>query len=126
MSGIYSNFTHAFRGLRYAFQEDIFKIHCGIAIVVLLAGVLFRITMIEFILIFLAIGWVLTLEILNTIIEHVVDLFKPEFHPHAKIIKDLASGAVLVFSFVAFCIGMVIFFPRFVQLFYSVAEWLVR
>ncbi len=125
MASILNNFRHAFRGVRYAFQERIFKVHCVIGVFALFVAYALRCTPLELLIVIMIIGWMLTLEILNTMSEHMVDLLKPEFHAHARIIKDLASAAVLVFSFVAVIIGVVLFVPRFVDLFYRLAERLV-
>ncbi len=39
---------------------------------------------------------VTSLEMINTVVEAVVDLVTEEYHPLAKIAKDVAAGAVLV------------------------------
>lgn len=71
----------------------------------------------EWITILLTVGIVLTLECLNTAIETVVDLVTEEYHPLAKIAKDVAAGAVLIFSIIAVIIGLLIFGPKMGQLF---------
>jgi diacylglycerol kinase len=53
---------------------------------------------------------VLVVEMINTAFELVVDMLSPEFHPIAKIIKDVAAGAVLIASISAFVIGILLFF----------------
>jgi diacylglycerol kinase len=40
------------------------------------------------------------------------DFIHEGIHPQIKIIKDLSAGAVLVFSLVAFLIGIIIFIPK--------------
>jgi len=91
----------------------------------LVLALLFRVSSCELIVLVVVIGWVITLEIVNTVVEHMVDLLKPEFHAHARIVKDLASGAVLVFSIAAAVVAAVVFVPRFVASFYQLAEWMV-
>ncbi|BCG48388.1 Diacylglycerol kinase [Citrifermentans bremense] len=73
--------------------------HFLAALVVLVAALLLRITLLEFMLLALAISFVLFAELLNTAIEVVVDMISPEFHPMAKLAKDVAAGAVLVAAF---------------------------
>ncbi|MGH2411630.1 MAG: diacylglycerol kinase family protein, partial [Chloroflexota bacterium] len=71
------------------------RIHVGAAAAVLaLAGVL-RVARVELAVLLLCILAVLTLEMLNTVVEAVVDLATEEYHPLAKIAKDVAAGAVL-------------------------------
>lgn len=54
----------------------------------------------------------LSLELLNTAIERVVDLATEEYHPLAKQAKDIAAGAVLVYAIVSVIIGGVILLPK--------------
>lgn len=58
------------------------------------------------------IGGMLALELLNTAIEHVVDLVTDQYHPLAKAAKDAAAGAVCVFAVISCIIGLLIFLPK--------------
>ena len=49
---------------------------------------------------------------INTSIEAVVDLETMKIHPLAKIAKDTASSATLIFSITAFVGAVVIFVPK--------------
>ena len=60
-------------------------------------------------IVLICIGVVLSLEIMNTAIEHFVDLVEPNQNPKAGAIKDLAAGAVLIFSITSAIIGIMIF-----------------
>jgi diacylglycerol kinase len=53
--------------------------------------------------------FVLVLELLNTSIEHLVDLVKPRLNEYVKEVKDVMAGAVLLASVFAVIIGAVIF-----------------
>lgn len=66
--------------------------------------------------ILLASALVLSLELLNTALEALVDLVSPDFHPLAKVAKDAAAGAVLLASLGALLIGLVEFAPRLLAL----------
>lgn len=46
--------------------------------------------------VFICIGAVISLELLNTAVENTVDMMCREKDPHAKTAKDCAAGAVLV------------------------------
>ncbi|MFB9992467.1 diacylglycerol kinase [Deinococcus oregonensis] len=61
--------------------------------------------------ILLCCGLVLSLELMNTALEAVVDLASPELHPLAKIAKDAAAAAVLVASIAAALVGVVVLGP---------------
>jgi len=90
----------AIEGILYtARTQKHMRHHFLAALVVLVAALLLRVTMLEFMLLALAISFVLFAELLNTAIEVVVDMISPEFHPMAKLAKDVAAGAVLVAAF---------------------------
>ena len=57
---------------------------------------------------------VLTLELINSILERFVDVFKPRIHPMVEEIKDLMAGAVLIASLGALIVGLLIFLPYLV------------
>ncbi|MFN2745286.1 MULTISPECIES: diacylglycerol kinase family protein [Bacillus] len=107
------SFSHAFTGILKTFMsERNFQIHTGAAIVVIACGFIFRLTASEWAVILILIGGVLALELMNTAVEHAVDLFTKENHPLAKAAKDAAAGAVCVFAFVSCIIGLLIFLPK--------------
>ncbi len=58
---------------------------------------------------------VLTLELLNTAIEAVVDLASAEHHALAGAAKDLAAAAVLLASLVAVVVGLLVLGPPLLQ-----------
>ena len=60
---------------------------------------------------------VISLELVNTAVEAVVDLVTEERKPLAKIAKDTAAGAVLFASLAAVIIGCIIFIPYLADLF---------
>ena len=55
---------------------------------------------------------VLVLEMLNTALEAAIDLITADYHPLAKICKDVAAGAVLLASAGAVVIGLMVFGPH--------------
>ena len=73
--------------------------HFLAAILILFTALLLRVSPVEFMLLSLAVSFVLFAELLNTAIEVVVDMISPQFHPLAKVAKDVAAGAVLVAAF---------------------------
>lgn len=81
----------------------------SILVLAILLGFYFHITHIEWLLLALAAGLVLTAEAINTAIEIDIDLTSPEFHPYARDTKDVAAGAVLIASVTAAVIGIGIF-----------------
>lgn len=111
------SFTYAFRGLRILFEtQQNSWIQVVFAFLIVFLGVSLRISIIEWLFIILSIGFVLTAEAFNTAIEIDIDLTSPTYHPYARDTKDVAAGAVLLASFTATAIGMVIFLPKLLVL----------
>jgi diacylglycerol kinase len=111
------SFVHAIRGLYYACRnERNMIIHLVIAFIVLTMSFLLHLDKIEFLIVLVCIALVLTLETINTAFEFMVDLFHgPEINPVVKILKDIASAAVLIASIFSAIIGIWIFLPRVIQ-----------
>ena len=93
------------------------RIHISLGLLVIMAGVFFSISRMEWLFILLCIAGMFTLEMLNTAIEKTVDLVTDEFHPLAKVAKDLAAGAVLVYTVYSIIVGIIIFLPKVIHFF---------
>lgn len=106
------SFGFAFNGIKLSLKEQNMRIHFTCAIVVITAGLLTKISLYEWLALTLIIALVIGMEMVNTAIEHVVDLVSPDYHPLAKIAKDVAAGAVLVLAIASVVIGMIIFIPK--------------
>ncbi len=117
MKPFFKSFGFAFKGIAFSLKQRNFRIMLGSAILAILLGFFFHIALTEWCIIIICIGLVLALEIINTAIEFFVDLVHPDFHPVAGKIKDLAAGAVLVFSVVALLCGLIVFWKYFLMLF---------
>jgi len=111
-------FQDAFRGL-YVFWKTTKKLrfHLFVPLIVILFGFYFKIQDIEWIMLVFSFGFVLVTEALNTAIEIDIDLTSPEYHPFARDTKDVAAAAVLLSSFTAVIIGLIIFLPKTLSLF---------
>ncbi|HZG60557.1 MAG TPA: diacylglycerol kinase family protein [Anoxybacillus sp.] len=111
------SFSFAWEGIVFTFKnEKNMKIHCVAALFVCMTAWMLDLSKTEWLIILITIGVVFSLEMVNTAIERVVDLAAPEFHPLAKIAKDVAAGAVFVFVMISVIIGAIIFFPHFIAL----------
>ena len=116
MSSFSKSLSYAFNGIRLAFKDNHMKVHVVIAFMVAGAGLFFGITQTEWMICLILFGLVISLEIINTAIEHFVDLVEPNFNPKAGAIKDLAAGAVLVSAIIACVCGILIFGKYIVDL----------
>jgi diacylglycerol kinase len=105
-----SSFNNAWQGIRQtAARERNFKAHIIIAIAVVAACIGFRVESGHFIWVVVSIFFVLSMELLNTSIEALTDLVTGQkSHPLAKVAKDAAAGAVLLASFMAVIVGLVV------------------
>ncbi|HEU5140009.1 MAG TPA: diacylglycerol kinase family protein [Bacillales bacterium] len=103
-------FVFAFSGIVIALRtERNLKFHFATGIIVLILALVFQISYMEILILLVVIGIVISLEMVNSAIEHTVNLAMEERHPLAKLAKDIAAGAVLIFSFIAAIIGILIF-----------------
>ncbi len=78
-------------------------------------GIYFNITKIEWLILVLTTGLVLTAEALNTAFEIDINLTSPTYHPYARDVKDVAAGAVLISATMALIVGLIIFVPYLIK-----------
>ncbi len=110
-------FRYAFNGLWLFLQNETNgKIQTAIALLVVVAGFIFKISSTEWMILLLFIGLVIALEMINSAIEKICDLVEPDQHPVIKIVKDLSAGAVLWISLISVIAGLTIFIPKLNQL----------
>ena len=113
------SFKFAFNGLRILLQEESNAwIHFCVAICVLVAGFVLRISVVEWTIVIFCIGFVFALELINSAIENMADFVSKEYHDLIKKTKDLAAGAVLIGSIAVAIIGLIIFVPKIIRLLY--------
>lgn len=107
------SFNYAINGLIIAVgTERNIKIHYGIAILVLFSSLFFNLSRVEYIVLLLTITLVIASELFNTAIEKTIDLITEEYHPLAKIVKDISAAAVLLAAINSIAVGYLLFFDR--------------
>lgn len=110
------SFSYAFAGLKVLFKEEHnARIHAVATLLVVAAGILFRITAREWIAVVLCIGMVISAEAVNSSIERCADFVKQERDDRKRDIKDLGAAAVLVCAIAAAVVGCIIFIPYLIQ-----------
>ena len=103
------SFRHAFLGLLHLVESEWnFRIHLLGAFSAVITGLWLRFEYSEWLAVGVLIALVLTAEALNTAVERLVDLLRPERHPLARAAKDTAAAGVLLASLAALVIGMTI------------------
>lgn len=110
---LWSSFRYAAAGLQYAFMtQRNFRIHTVIGTFALSLGIALRLSAVELTVICLTSALVMSLELLNTAIESVVDLTVGRtYHELAKVAKDCAAGAVLVAAIFSILVAVFLLIP---------------
>jgi diacylglycerol kinase (ATP) len=113
---ILESFNFALEGLIHVLRtQRNMRIHFAIAIAVLIIGLATGVNRLELIALLLAIAFVLIAEMINSAIEHAIDVSTTSFDPLAKLAKDIAAGAVLIASVNAIAIGYLVFSGEFAE-----------
>jgi diacylglycerol kinase (ATP) len=114
------SFRDAFSGFASLIRnEHNARIHLFILIIVLVAGILLRISSSEWIAIAFAAGLVFISECFNTAVEYLSDVVSPGHNEKIKKAKDVAAAGVLISAIVSIIIGLIIFLPEIIRLFQS-------
>ncbi len=107
------SFSYAFNGIWYLFTtQHNARIQLVIAVLAIILGFVLGISSVEWCIILLSIGSVLSMEAINTAVEHLSDTLHPENNSGIKIVKGVAAGAVLIVSLIAGMVGLIIFAPK--------------
>ena len=115
---LFRSVKFSIEGLVYAYRyEQSMWLHAIATIFTVLLGLFFHIKLSEWAIVFIALGIILAMELVNTAIEAAVDLTTLEINPLAKIAKDCGSAASFVLSLVAAVICLFVFGPYFVSMF---------
>lgn len=93
------------------------QIQGSVAALVIVAGLVLRVSRMEWVVLLLCIAVVISLEMLNSSVERICNMYTTDFHPAIKIIKDLAAAAVLWAALLSLMIGLIIFIPYVVAFF---------
>jgi diacylglycerol kinase (ATP) len=112
------NIKFAVKGIWFCLKNETnFRIHIAAAVLTTIAGFYFDISKNEWLAQTICVGLVITSEAINTAIEQLVNLVSPEWNKTAGIVKDVASGAVLLISIFAVICGVIIYGEKVVALF---------
>jgi len=106
------SFRYAFAGFWYALrtQRNV-RIHLLAAVAVTAMGLWLCLDAVRWAVLVLTIALVFFAEMVNTVVEAIVDLSAAEYHPLAKVAKDVSAGAVLVTAMAAVVVGLLILGP---------------
>ncbi|OGC45988.1 hypothetical protein A2V49_01945 [candidate division WWE3 bacterium RBG_19FT_COMBO_34_6] len=112
------SFKFAFEGLFHTLiNEPNFRVQIIITVTCVIFGFMFNISLIEWGLLIISLGFLLSAEMINTVVENFVDVLIKEYHNGAKIIKDVSAGFVLIAAVTTMIILIIIFWEHLRGLF---------
>lgn len=113
---IIDSFGFAFSGIWEAIKTSRnLKIHLLATILVLILGLLLQVSPVEWLILFLLVGLVISAEIMNSAIEEACNVYDEKLnYPYGttKVPRNMAAGAVLILAMTAVIIGLAIFIPK--------------
>ena len=120
-----AGFGYAAKGIWAALQsERNMRVHTCVGFYVLLFSFFYPFGAVEYALLFLCIGGVIALELVNSAIEQAVEQPDPAHWRAAGSAKDMAAGAVLVFSAAAAAVGIALFWqPKIIR---EIPKWFLH
>ncbi|MBD1915257.1 MULTISPECIES: diacylglycerol kinase family protein [Cyanophyceae] len=112
------SFSYAWQGVSYAFRtQRNFRIHVVVGSFAVSLAIALSLAPVEVAVIILTCGIVLTMELVNTALESVVDLaVEQTYHELAKIAKDCAAAAVLISALISVSVAACLLLPPLWQL----------
>lgn len=105
------SFKYAFEGIWYTIlNETHMRFHIATAFFVLIFAAIFGLSNLEWAILIVTISSVMSLELVNTAMERLCNLYSTERHPLIKIVKDVSAGAVLISAIGSVAVGFFVFF----------------
>lgn len=112
----FQSLKNALNGIKFVWQYgNNIKIQVVFGVLTIIIGIILDLSKIEFLILILTIFTVLICEVFNTAIEKLVDLYTLEYNEIAKIVKDVAAGAVTLSSIMSIIIGIILFLPKIIN-----------
>lgn len=112
------SFGYAFSGVFHTLlNEANFRIQLLFVLAVIFFGAKFQIELIEWAVLITSLSVLLSAEMINTVVEHFIDVLIKEYHEGAGVIKDISSGFVLISGVSTLLITILIFSEEIIQLF---------
>lgn len=117
-TNLFVSFKYAWQGVSYAFRtQRNFRVHVMVGSLAVSLAIALSLSLVELAVIILTCGIVLTMELINTALESVVDLtVEQTYHELAKIAKDCAAAAVLISALISLSVAACLLLPPLWQL----------
>lgn len=112
VSGRLKSVSYAVKGaIKLIRTEHSIMVQFSLGILITIAGFYFQISATEWLFQTMAVGFVMSVEGLNTAVEKMADFIHPNYHERIGFIKDIAAGAVFFAALTAITIGLIIYVP---------------
>ncbi|CCY24791.1 MAG: diacylglycerol kinase family protein [Brachyspira sp.] len=111
--GFGNTFKNARKGMRLVLKsERNIRVHFVMAAFVLMMGFLLDFSITKLCILLIAIGMVVSAEMLNSALEYSLDaVFHNRYSKLVGMAKDISAGAVMFVTIIAVVIGLLIFVP---------------
>lgn len=111
-------FVYAWQGLKTLVREEHnARIHVAAAVVAVAAGFAFGISPLEWCVVLICVGLVISAEALNSAVEALADRITTDRDPFIGKAKDFGAAAVTVLAVTAVIAGIIVFLPYIIRLF---------
>ena len=116
-NNFFKSFATARKGIRVALKsQKNFRIHLAVAVFVTCCALLLKFSIVEFCILFFAIGFVMVSELFNSVIEFSLDAYyRNKYSTLVKMAKDMAAGGVLIATVISLLIGLLLFGNKLLQ-----------
>lgn len=109
----FKSFNNAFMGFILVMRtQRNMRYHFLAALFIIILSIILNISRIEVMILAIAITLVLVTEMINTSVEHIINIIKTKYHPLAKVVKDISAAVVLTCSINAIIVGYIVFSKR--------------
>lgn len=116
MNWLKGRFKYALSGLKEGvIKDDSIRLQFVFALMAIALSAFLKLSALEWLLILLAITLVISFEIFNSCLEKTVDYISLKKDPRAKLIKDMAAGAVFIVSCFALITAIIIWLPKIIE-----------
>ena len=115
---LHQKFSYAIKGIYITIKEEkSMWFHIFSSLLVIIIGILLKLSFVEWSIILIMIGFVISFEILNTAIEAVVDMISFQYNLKVKKIKDISAGATLFVSIISLIVASILLIPKIIEYF---------
>ena len=112
-----ASFKNALEGISWAVRtEKHFRIHLALSFIAIFLSIFLNLSYSEYLIVMFLIVFGLVIEMINTSIEETTDAIDTKWRQDIKVAKDVAAGAMLIFSVGSLAIAIIIFVPKIIAL----------